>query len=42
MSKKQVGFLLIIAAAVFATFAFVIWPSAAKQPVDRSSPTQTV
>jgi hypothetical protein len=42
MSKKQVGFLLIIAAAVFATFAFVIWPSAAKQPVDRSSPAQTV
>jgi hypothetical protein len=42
MSKKQVGFLLIIAAAVFATFAFVIWPFAAKQPAERSSPAQAV
>jgi len=42
MSKKQIGFVLIIAAAVFATFTFVIRPFAAAQPVDRSSPAQVV
>ena len=42
MSKKQIGFLIIIAAAVFATLAFVIWPYATKQPTDQDSPEKVV
>ena len=42
MSKKQIGFLIIIAAAVFATLAFVIWPYATKQTADQDTPEQVV